>query len=355
MPRNCRLVASIADRARPDRRDRRGVRAPAVRRSPPRSARHPPGDARAHADHLVGRQDVQHHRLEDRLDERPRAARHGGPHGEAVPHLRQRSPVPAGDRRRSRAADSVLRRPRRRRCRRRAIASSRCWSTWGSPCTCRRRRISSRSTSVRSTQRATVSRSAGRSPNACGVVAIPNEVFYARPRVRPPHGALRVLQAVTGDRRGRPATVEGVRMTVLRVAAIQHDIVWHDRDANFARLEPMIDAAAAGGAGMILLTETFSTGFSFDTPGIGEAEGGPSSSFLGAAATRTARGSAGRARRSDRTRPPTMNDPPTCSCSPDPTAPCTATARSTPSPMPARSSSCAPAPSSSPSPSAGCG
>ena len=76
-------------------------------------------------------------------------------------------------------------------------------------------------------------------------------------------------------------------MTVLRVAAIQHDIVWHDRDANFARLGPMIDAAAAGGAGLILLTETFSTGFSFDTPGIGEAEGGPSSSFLRDAATRT--------------------------------------------------------------------
>ena len=49
----------------------------------------------------------------------------------------------------------------------------------------------------------------------------------------------------------------------------------------------MIDAAAAGGAGVILLTETFSTGFSFDTPGIGEAEGGPSSSFLRDAAART--------------------------------------------------------------------
>ncbi len=66
----------------------------------------------------------------------------------------------------------------------------------------------------------------------------------------------------------------------LRVAAIQHEIVWHDRDANFARLSPMIAGAAAGGAGLVLLTETFSTGFSFDTPGIGEAEGGPSSTFL---------------------------------------------------------------------------
>lgn len=69
-------------------------------------------------------------------------------------------------------------------------------------------------------------------------------------------------------------------MTVLRVAAVQHDIVWHDRDANFERLAPMVAAAAAGGARLVLLTETFSTGFSFDTPGIGEAEGGPSSQFL---------------------------------------------------------------------------
>jgi predicted amidohydrolase len=34
----------------------------------------------------------------------------------------------------------------------------------------------------------------------------------------------------------------------------------------------------------VLFTETFSTGFSFDTPGIGELEGGPSSSFLAAQA-----------------------------------------------------------------------
>ena len=69
-------------------------------------------------------------------------------------------------------------------------------------------------------------------------------------------------------------------MTALRVAAIQHEIVWHDRAANFARLAPMIAGAAAGGAGLVLLTETFSTGFSFDTPGIAEPEGGPSSQFL---------------------------------------------------------------------------
>jgi len=73
-------------------------------------------------------------------------------------------------------------------------------------------------------------------------------------------------------------------VTVLRVAALQHDIVWHDRVANFDRLAPMIAGAAACGARLVLLTETFSTGFSFDTPGIGESEGGPSSTFLAAQA-----------------------------------------------------------------------
>ena len=43
----------------------------------------------------------------------------------------------------------------------------------------------------------------------------------------------------------------------LRVAAIQHEIVWHDREANFARLSPMIAGAAAGGAGLVLLAENF--------------------------------------------------------------------------------------------------
>jgi predicted amidohydrolase len=69
-------------------------------------------------------------------------------------------------------------------------------------------------------------------------------------------------------------------VSAVRVAAIQHDIVWHDRAANFAHLAPKVAGAAASGARVVLLTETFSTGFSFDTPGIAEPEGGPSASFL---------------------------------------------------------------------------
>ncbi len=70
-----------------------------------------------------------------------------------------------------------------------------------------------------------------------------------------------------------------------RIAAVQHDIVWEDRDANFARLAPVVAGAAGLGAELVLLSETFSTGFSM-TPGIGEPEDGPSAGFLRAQAAR---------------------------------------------------------------------
>jgi predicted amidohydrolase len=71
----------------------------------------------------------------------------------------------------------------------------------------------------------------------------------------------------------------------VRIAAIQHDIEWCDRRANFAHLSPMIRAAAGSGASLVLLSETFSTGFATETrePGseqLGEPFGGPSSQFL---------------------------------------------------------------------------
>lgn len=65
----------------------------------------------------------------------------------------------------------------------------------------------------------------------------------------------------------------------MRIAAVQHDIVWEDREANFARLAPQVARAVGAGAEFVLLTETFSTGFSM-SPGLGEPEGGPSARFL---------------------------------------------------------------------------
>ena len=66
----------------------------------------------------------------------------------------------------------------------------------------------------------------------------------------------------------------------MKVAAIQHDIVWEDPEANFARLVPLIADAAAQGARLAVLTEMYSTGFSMASDRIAEPPGGRSTAFL---------------------------------------------------------------------------
>jgi predicted amidohydrolase len=66
----------------------------------------------------------------------------------------------------------------------------------------------------------------------------------------------------------------------MRVAAVQHDIVWEDPAANFARLAPRLAEAAGRGARLALLTEMFSTGFSMHTDRVAEPVDGPSTAFL---------------------------------------------------------------------------
>jgi len=66
----------------------------------------------------------------------------------------------------------------------------------------------------------------------------------------------------------------------MQVAAIQHDIVWENPEANFELLAPKIAAAAADGAQLIALTEMFSWGFSMNTATVREPIGGPSTRFL---------------------------------------------------------------------------
>jgi predicted amidohydrolase len=70
----------------------------------------------------------------------------------------------------------------------------------------------------------------------------------------------------------------------MKVAAVQHDIVWEDPDANFARLDPVIADAAAQGAQLVVLSEMFATGFSMAAARIAEPENGPSTQFLARAA-----------------------------------------------------------------------
>ena len=66
----------------------------------------------------------------------------------------------------------------------------------------------------------------------------------------------------------------------MRVALVQHHIVWEDARATWARVAPMIAEAAASGARLIVLTEMFATGFSMRPDRIAEDEGGPSERFL---------------------------------------------------------------------------
>jgi predicted amidohydrolase len=66
----------------------------------------------------------------------------------------------------------------------------------------------------------------------------------------------------------------------LTVAAVQHDIVWEDRGATLAHVGPMVESAAAGGAGLVLLPEMFAVGFSMDTARIEEPEDGPTTEWL---------------------------------------------------------------------------
>lgn len=73
----------------------------------------------------------------------------------------------------------------------------------------------------------------------------------------------------------------------MKVAAIQHDIAWLDREANFARLEPMIREAADADARLVVLTEMFSTGFAMGdewASRLAEPRDGASSEFLRTAA-----------------------------------------------------------------------
>ena len=66
----------------------------------------------------------------------------------------------------------------------------------------------------------------------------------------------------------------------MRLAAIQHDIVWEDRDATLAHLEPQLARAAGAGARLVVLTEMFATGFSMRTHLTAEPIDGPTATWM---------------------------------------------------------------------------
>jgi predicted amidohydrolase len=72
----------------------------------------------------------------------------------------------------------------------------------------------------------------------------------------------------------------------LRVAGIQCDITWEDRDANLAAYEPKVAAAVAGGARLVVLPEMFAVGFSMRVEAIEEPVDGPTAGWLADQAAR---------------------------------------------------------------------
>ena len=66
----------------------------------------------------------------------------------------------------------------------------------------------------------------------------------------------------------------------MKVAAIQHDVVWEDAAATCRKVAPMIAGAAASGARLVVLSEMFSTGFTLTPERVAESPEGPSSAFL---------------------------------------------------------------------------
>jgi omega-amidase len=68
-------------------------------------------------------------------------------------------------------------------------------------------------------------------------------------------------------------------MSTLRVALLQQPLLWHDAAANRARFAELL-RPLAGLTDLIVLPETFTTGFSMEVERLGEAPGGPTSAWL---------------------------------------------------------------------------
>jgi omega-amidase len=66
------------------------------------------------------------------------------------------------------------------------------------------------------------------------------------------------------------------------VVALQMDIAWEDKPANFARVRGLLEKAAPPRDSLVVLPEMFATGFSMNTGAIAESYGGGTEQFLAA-------------------------------------------------------------------------
>src|SRR5216110_1356638 len=70
----------------------------------------------------------------------------------------------------------------------------------------------------------------------------------------------------------------------MNVLALQFDIAWENKQANFDRIRRLLAAAAPGKDSLVVLPEMFATGFSMNTDAIAEPYGGPTEQFLASTA-----------------------------------------------------------------------
>ncbi len=68
-------------------------------------------------------------------------------------------------------------------------------------------------------------------------------------------------------------------MTVLRVSLLQQPLVWHDPAGNRAHFAALLEGLA-GRTDLVVLPETFTTGFSMQAEALAEPPGGPTTEWL---------------------------------------------------------------------------
>lgn len=66
----------------------------------------------------------------------------------------------------------------------------------------------------------------------------------------------------------------------MKIAAIQHDIAWEDGVATRHHLVPLVAEAVGSGAGLVVVSEMYATGFSMEPERVAEEPGGPNEEFL---------------------------------------------------------------------------
>jgi len=67
----------------------------------------------------------------------------------------------------------------------------------------------------------------------------------------------------------------------MHVVAVQNNIQWESKDANYARVRRLLAQRQGPGADLIVLPEMFATGFSMNAVAIAESADGPTRRFLG--------------------------------------------------------------------------